>query len=76
MKEADGSAKERQASGLRNRARTHHPQRDRSQSSSGEANKFVPKLENWVFSEPQIATVETLAPVALQRYPLATLKAI
>ena len=39
----------------------------------------MPKLENWVFSEPQIATVETLAPVApvaLQRYPLATLKAI
>jgi hypothetical protein len=41
-----------------------------------EANKFVPKQKNWVFSEPQIATVETLALVAIQRYHLAALKAI
>lgn len=41
-----------------------------------EANKFVPKQKNWVFSEPQIATVETLALVAIQRYHLYALKAV
>ena len=41
-----------------------------------EANKFVPKQKNWVFSEPQIATIETLALVAIQRYHLAALRAL
>ena len=41
-----------------------------------EANKFVPKQKNWVFSAPQIATVETLALVAIQRYHLYALKAV
>ena len=41
-----------------------------------EANKFVPKQKNWVFSEPQIATVETLALLAIQRYHLTALKAV
>jgi len=41
-----------------------------------EANKFVPKQKNWVFSEPQIATIETLALVAIQRYHLTALKAV
>lgn len=41
-----------------------------------EANKFVPKQKNWVFSEPQIATIETLALVAIQRYHLYALKAV
>jgi hypothetical protein len=41
-----------------------------------EANKFVPKQKNWVFSPPQIATFETLALVAIQRYHLYALKAV
>ena len=41
-----------------------------------EANKFVPKQKNWVFSPPQIATIETLALVAIQRYHLAALRAV
>jgi len=41
-----------------------------------EANKFVPKQKNWVFSPPQIATIETLALVAIQRYHLYALKAV
>lgn len=41
-----------------------------------EANKFVPKQKNWVFSKPQIATIETMALVAIQRYHLYALKAI
>lgn len=41
-----------------------------------EANKFVPKQKNWVFSEPQIATIETLALLAIQRYHLTALKAL
>lgn len=41
-----------------------------------EANKFVPKQKNWVFSEPQIATIETMALVAIQRYHLYALKAV
>ena len=41
-----------------------------------EANKFVPKQKNWVFSAPQIATVETLALVAIQRYHHYALKAV
>jgi hypothetical protein len=41
-----------------------------------EANKFVPKQKNWVFSDPQIATIETLALVTIQRYHLAALKAL
>ena len=41
-----------------------------------EANKFVPKQKNWVFSPPQIATVETLALVAIQRYHLTAVKAV
>ena len=40
------------------------------------ANKFVPKQKNWVFSEPQIATIETLALLAIQRYHLTALKAL
>ena len=41
-----------------------------------ESNKYVPKQKNWVFSEPQIATIETLALVTIQRYHLAALKAV
>ncbi|MFZ8910289.1 MAG: hypothetical protein ACO20A_06505 [Candidatus Nanopelagicales bacterium] len=41
-----------------------------------EANKFVPKQKNWVFSEPQIATLETLALLASQRYHLPALTAL
>ena len=41
-----------------------------------EANKFVPKQKGWVFSAPQVATVETLALVAIQRYHLYALKAV
>lgn len=41
-----------------------------------EASKFVPKQKNWVFSPPQIATIETLALVAIQRYHLAALRAV
>lgn len=41
-----------------------------------QADKFVPKQKNWVFSEPQIATVETLALLAIQRYHLTALKAL
>lgn len=41
-----------------------------------EADKFVPKQKNWVFSPPQVATVETLALVAIQRYHLTALKAV
>ena len=41
-----------------------------------EANKFVPKQKNWVFSEPQVATIETMALVAIQRYHLYALKAV
>jgi hypothetical protein len=41
-----------------------------------EANKFVPKQKNWVFSPPQIATIETLALVAIQRYHLYAVKAV
>jgi hypothetical protein len=41
-----------------------------------EANKFVPKQKGWVFSTPQIATIETLALVAIQRYHLYALKAV
>ncbi|MEY3734735.1 MAG: hypothetical protein RL347_2094 [Actinomycetota bacterium] len=41
-----------------------------------EASKFVPKQKSWVFSEPQIATVETLALLAIQRYHLTALKAL
>jgi hypothetical protein len=41
-----------------------------------EANKFVPKQKGWVFSPPQIATFETLALVAIQRYHLYALKAV
>ena len=41
-----------------------------------EANKFVPKQKSWVFSEPQIATIETMALVAIQRYHLYALKAV
>lgn len=38
--------------------------------------KDVPKKKNWVFSPPQIATVETLALLAIQRYHLTAYKAI
>lgn len=41
-----------------------------------EANKYVPKQKNWVFSEPQIATIETLALLAIQRYHLTAMKAL
>lgn len=41
-----------------------------------EANKFVPKQKNFVFSDPQIRTIETLALVTIQRYHLAALKAV
>ena len=41
-----------------------------------ESNKFVPKQKNWVFSAPQIATIEALALVALQRYHLYSYKAL
>lgn len=41
-----------------------------------ESNKYVPKQKNWVFSPPQIATIETLALVTIQRYHLAALRAI
>lgn len=41
-----------------------------------EADKYVPKQKNWVFSEPQIATIETLALLAIQRYHLTALKAV
>jgi hypothetical protein len=40
------------------------------------AHKDVPKQKNWVFSEPQIATVETLALLAIQRYHLMAYKAL
>jgi hypothetical protein len=40
------------------------------------AYKDVPKQKNWVFSEPQIATVETLALLATQRYHLMAYKAL
>lgn len=40
------------------------------------AYKDVPKQKNWVFSEPQIATVETLALLAIQRYHLMAYKAL
>lgn len=40
------------------------------------AYKYVPKQKNWVFSEPQIATIETLALLAIQRYHLTALKAL
>lgn len=38
--------------------------------------KDVPKKKNWVFSPPQIATVETLALLAIQRYHLRAYKAV
>jgi hypothetical protein len=41
-----------------------------------EANKYVPKQKNFVFSDPQVRTIETLALVTLQRYHLAALKAL
>jgi hypothetical protein len=41
-----------------------------------ESNKYVPKQKNWVFSPPQIATIETLALVTIQRYHLAALRAV
>jgi hypothetical protein len=41
-----------------------------------QADKYVPKQKNWVFSEPQIATVETLALLAIQRYHLTAIKAV
>ena len=41
-----------------------------------ESNKYVPKQKGWVFSAPQIATIETLALVAIQRYHLYALKAV
>ena len=41
-----------------------------------EANKYVPKQKNWVFSAPQVATIETLALVAIQRYHLYAVKAV
>lgn len=40
------------------------------------AYKDVPKQKNWVFSEPQVATVETLALLAIQRYHLTALKSL
>lgn len=40
------------------------------------AFKLVPKQKGWVFSPPQISTVETLALVAIQRYHLAALRAL
>ena len=40
------------------------------------AYKDVPKQKNWVFSEPQVATVETLALLAIQRYHLMAYKAL
>lgn len=40
------------------------------------AYKDVPKQKNWVFSEPQVATVETLALLAIQRYHLSALKSL
>ena len=40
------------------------------------AFKLVPKQKGWVFSAPQIATIETLALVAIQRYHLYALKAV
>lgn len=40
------------------------------------AYKYVPKQKNWVFSEPQVATVETLALLGIQRYHLTALKAV
>ena len=41
-----------------------------------QADKFVPKQKNWVFSDPQFATIETLALLAIQRYHLTALKAL
>ena len=41
-----------------------------------EAYKDVPKRKKWVFSEPQVATMETLALLAIQRYHLAAYKAL
>ena len=41
-----------------------------------ESNKYVPKQKGWVFSEPQVATIETLALVAIQRYHLYAVKAV
>ena len=38
--------------------------------------KDVPKKKNWVFSAPQVATVETLALLAIQRYHLTAYKAL
>lgn len=40
------------------------------------AYKDVPKQKNWVFSKPQVATVETLALLAIQRYHLTALKSL
>ena len=40
------------------------------------AYKDVPKQKNWVFSKPQVATVETLALLAIQRYHLSALKSL
>ncbi len=41
-----------------------------------EANKFVPKQKNFVFSDPQIRTIEALSLVTIQRYHLSALKAL
>lgn len=41
-----------------------------------EANKYVPKQKNFVFSDPQVRTIETLALVTIQRYHLSALKAL
>lgn len=41
-----------------------------------EVNKYVPKYKKWTFSEPQIATVETMQLVATQRYHLTAYKTV
>jgi hypothetical protein len=38
--------------------------------------KYVPKQKNFVFSEPQVTTVETLALLGIQRYHLYAVKAL
>ena len=44
--------------------------------TESELNKFVPKYKKWVFSEAQIATIETLSFLAMQRYHLAAYKSV
>lgn len=41
-----------------------------------ETNKYVPKYKNWVFSYPQMATIEAVNLLAEQRYHLAAYKTL